>query len=100
ILDFHVTGVQTCALPICGLLRKFYINGKGTEHTTGFAIETWWLTDNFAYENGVPTEFYIQAVEKSTILYMTPDKQEKLLKEFPEIGRAACRERMKIELAE
>lgn len=70
-----------------GLLRKFYINEKGTEQTTEFAIETWWLTDNFAYENKVPTEFYIQAVEKSTILYLTQEKQEKLLKEFPVMER-------------
>lgn len=70
-----------------GLLRKFYINEKGTEQTTEFAIETWWLTDNFAYENKVPTEFYIQAVEKSTILYLTQEKQEKLLKEFPIMER-------------
>lgn len=70
-----------------GLLRKFYINEKGTEQTTEFAIETWWLTDNFAYENKVPTEFYIQAIEKSTILYLTQEKQEKLLMEFPIMER-------------
>ena len=59
----------------------------GCIKSTEFAIETWWLTDNFAYENEVPTEFYIQAVEKSTILYITLDKQEKLLKEFPVMER-------------
>lgn len=70
-----------------GLLRKFYINEKGIEQTTEFAIETWWLTDNFAFENQVPTEVYIQAVEQSTILYITQEKQEKLLKEFPVMER-------------
>lgn len=70
-----------------GLLRKFYINEKGTEQTTEFAIETWWLTDNYAYERELPTEFYIQAVEKSTLLYITPEKQQKLLEEFPVMER-------------
>lgn len=70
-----------------GLLRKFFINEKGIEQTTEFAIETWWLTDNFAYENKVPTEFYIQAVEKSEILYITQEKQEELLKKFPAMER-------------
>ncbi|GBF19162.1 fumarate/nitrate reduction transcriptional regulator [Arenibacter sp. NBRC 103722] len=70
-----------------GLLRKFFINEKGIEQTTEFAIETWWLTDNFAYENQVPTEFYIQAVEKSMILYITQEKQKKLLEEFPIMER-------------
>lgn len=72
---------------LTGLLRKFYINEKGIEQTTEFAIETWWLTDNFAYEHQVPTEFYIQAVEKSKILYINQEKQEKLLKEFPVMER-------------
>ncbi|GGF28155.1 Crp/Fnr family transcriptional regulator [Flavobacterium limi] len=70
-----------------GLLRKFYINEKGTEQTTEFAIETWWLTDNYAYENQMDTEFCIQAVEKSTILYITLEKQQKLLEEFPVMER-------------
>ncbi|WET02451.1 Crp/Fnr family transcriptional regulator [Flavobacterium sp. YJ01] len=70
-----------------GLLRKFYINEKGTEQTTEFAIETWWLTDNFAYENQLATEFYIQAVEKSTLLYITLEKQQRLLEEFPVMER-------------
>ncbi|MBL7707275.1 MAG: Crp/Fnr family transcriptional regulator [Taibaiella sp.] len=52
-----------------------------------FAIETWWLTDNFAYEHKVPTEFYIQAVERSVILYISQDKQAQLLKAFPVIER-------------
>lgn len=68
---------------LTGLLRKFYINEKGIEQTTEFAIETWWLTDNFAYEHKVPTEFYIQAVERSVILYISQDKQAQLLKAFP-----------------
>jgi CRP-like cAMP-binding protein len=72
---------------LSGLLRKFYINEKGIEQTTEFAIETWWLTDNFAYENQVPTEFYIQAVEKSVVLCITQEKQEKLLREFPVMER-------------
>ncbi len=70
-----------------GLLRKFYINEKGIEQTTEFAIETWWMTDNIAYEHKIPSEFYIQAVEKSTILYITLDNQEKLLKAFPIMER-------------
>lgn len=72
---------------LTGLLRKFYINEKGIEQTTEFAIETWWLTDNFAYERNVPTEFYIQAVENSVVLYITQEKQEKLLEKFPVMER-------------
>src|SRR3982751_5302894 len=53
---------------LSGCLRKLFINNKGVEQTTEFAIENWWITDNFAYERGTPTEFYIQAVEESEVL--------------------------------
>lgn len=70
-----------------GCLRKFFINEKGVELTTEFAIENWWVTDNFAYERGLSTEFYIQAVENSEILVIDRDAQEKLLIEFPKMER-------------
>jgi CRP-like cAMP-binding protein len=70
-----------------GCLRKFFINEKGIEQTTEFAIENWWMTDNFAYERGLSTEFYIQAVENSEILIIDRDAQEKLLTEFPKMER-------------
>ncbi|MFV8326582.1 Crp/Fnr family transcriptional regulator [Flavobacterium sp. ZS1P14] len=70
-----------------GCLRKFFINNKGIEQTTEFAIENWWITDNFAYERGLPTEFYIQAVEDSEVLTIDSYSQEKLLVEFPKMER-------------
>ena len=70
-----------------GLLRKFFVNEKGAEQTTEFAIETWWLTDNFAYERQISTQFYIQAVEKSSILFITQENQGKLMQKFPQMER-------------
>lgn len=70
-----------------GCLRKFFVNEKGTEQTTEFAIETWWLTDHIAYEHQLATDFYIQAVEKSVVLAISRDAQEKLMAEFPEMER-------------
>ena len=70
-----------------GCLRKFFISDKGTEQTTEFAIETWWMTDNMAFEHQQPTEFYIQAVENSEILVISAQAQEKLLAQFPIMER-------------
>lgn len=70
-----------------GCLRKFFINEKGIELTTEFAIENWWMTDNFAYERGLSTDFYIQAVENSEILVIDSEAQEKLLVGFPKMER-------------
>jgi CRP-like cAMP-binding protein len=70
-----------------GCLRKFFVNDKGIEQTTEFAIENWWMTDNLAYEHGLPTEFYIQAVEPSEMLVIDSASQEQLLNEFPKMER-------------
>jgi CRP-like cAMP-binding protein len=70
-----------------GMLRKFFINAKDIQQTTEFAIETWWLTDNIAYEHKLPTSFYIQAVERTEVLYISRDNQEKLLEKFPVMER-------------
>ena len=66
-----------------GLLRKFFINGKGVERTTHFAIENWWMTDDFAYEHQSKTTFYIQAVEKTELLFINKSQQDQLLEEHP-----------------
>lgn len=66
-----------------GLLRKFFINEKGTEQTTDFALECWWMTDNFSYEHKTPADFSMQTVEKSEVLVISNESQQKLLEEFP-----------------
>ena len=70
-----------------GCLRKFFVNEKGVEQTTEFAIENWWMTDNIAYERRLPTQFYIQAVEHSAVLRIDSYAQEKLLAAFPKMER-------------
>jgi len=70
-----------------GCLRKFFVNEKGVEQTTEFAIENWWISDNIAYEHRLPSGFYIQAVEHSQILVIGAADQEKLLEQFPVMER-------------
>lgn len=70
-----------------GCLRKFFINDKGIEQTTEFAIEHWWITDNLAYEQQRPTEFFIQAVERSQILRIDYSAQQALLQQHPIMER-------------
>ncbi|WP_312175311.1 Crp/Fnr family transcriptional regulator [Chryseobacterium sp.] len=70
-----------------GCLRKFFINEKGIEQTTEFAIENWWITDTFAYERQIKSDFSIQAVEKSVILKIDFQSQEALLIKHPVMER-------------
>lgn len=70
-----------------GCLRKFFVNEKGVEQTTEFAVENWWITDTFAYEKQIKSEFTIQAVERSTILVIDLETQEFLLQKHPVMER-------------
>ena len=70
-----------------GCLRLFFVNDKGIEQTTQFAIENWWLTDYFAFESQAITDFTIQAVEHTNVLMINYQNQEDLLKQFPKFER-------------
>ena len=68
-----------------GCLQMFYTNEKGAEQTLQFALENWWLTDNLAFKQQRKTEFCIQAVETSEVLFIEFQKQELLLEKFPKL---------------
>ena len=66
-----------------GILRKFFINEKGVEHTTEFAIEDWWMTDTISFLHESPAAFYIQAVEAADILVIQKEAMDDLLEKHP-----------------
>ncbi len=70
-----------------GCLRLFFINAKGVEQTTHFAIENWWLTDYLAFQSQQTTPFYIQAVEDTQVLALDWHAQERLLAQYPYLER-------------
>lgn len=83
-------GGETCRsmfFVVKGCLRKFFVSEKGIEQTTEFAIENWWITDTFAYERQVKTDFCIQAVEHSVVLAVDFEAREELLKKHPVMER-------------
>jgi len=66
-----------------GILRKFFINEKGVQQTTEFAIENWWMTETFSYINQTATEFYIQAVLPTEVLVIRQNAFDDLLEKHP-----------------
>lgn len=66
-----------------GILRKFFINEKGIEQTTEFAIENWWMTDIFSFLHQTPSGFYIQAVEKTEALLIQQNAYQQMLTTYP-----------------
>ncbi|RZL40704.1 MAG: Crp/Fnr family transcriptional regulator [Pedobacter sp.] len=70
-----------------GLLRMFFINEKGVEQITQFALETWWMSDHMSLLMERPSVFAIQAVENSTIVAVEKSKQEELFNQLPQLER-------------
>jgi CRP-like cAMP-binding protein len=70
-----------------GCLRMFFINEKGVEQTVQFALENWWLSDYTSFSTQKSSEFYIRAVEKSQIISLNYQAQEKMLQQFPIMER-------------
>jgi len=70
-----------------GCLRLYFITEKGTEQTTQFALENWWLADYGSLLSGRPSEVYIQAVEPTVVAVLDYARQEELLAQVPALER-------------
>lgn len=54
---------------ICkGLIRRFYINEKGNQITTGFTKELEYITDYPAFIRQRPSKYFLQCLEKTTLI--------------------------------
>ena len=70
-----------------GCLRMYFLNSKGTEQITQFALESWWLTDFFSFMDKKPSEYFIQTIEASKIISIDINVFDDLLKELPQLER-------------
>lgn len=70
-----------------GCLRMYYINDKGNEQTTQFALENWWMSDYKSYARSGITQFGIQSVEPSICLKISLQQWEKCLEKYPQLER-------------
>jgi CRP-like cAMP-binding protein len=70
-----------------GCLRMYFINKKGVEQITQFALEGWWVSDYQSFMNNTPSDYYIQTIEESTIVSINHQNLDKLLIELPRLER-------------
>jgi len=70
-----------------GCLRMFFIDQKGTEQITQFAIENWWLSDYMSFTLQKPSQFCIQTIEASALIAIDHLAQEQLLQQLPKLER-------------
>src|SRR5690606_39547450 len=89
IRDFHVTGVQTCALPISSAWKFSSVKVSTSDifFSCRFAVSEIWMqkrAPGFKSPAGAVAAWYIPFASAARLFY----------KEV-EIGRASCRERVK-----
>lgn len=70
-----------------GCLRMYFLNSKGAEQITQFAIDGWWLTDFFSFMDNTPSEYFIQSIEPSEVISIDSHVFDDLLKELPQMER-------------
>ena len=70
-----------------GCLRMYFINNKGVEQITQFALDGWWISDYQSFNNNAPSEYYIQAIEESNLVSIEKQNFDILLSELPQLER-------------
>lgn len=70
-----------------GCLRVFFLDAEAREHILQFGIEGWWVNDLYSYLTQTPAQYFIQAVEDSTVLQVHRDVLEQLFDQAPMIER-------------
>ncbi len=67
-----------------GLLRMYSIAKNGKEHIIQFAPERWLMSDRSSLYFNEKSDYYIEAVEDSDVLFLSPDFFQNLNQTFPE----------------
>ncbi|KGE14718.1 Crp/Fnr family transcriptional regulator [Sphingobacterium deserti] len=60
-----------------GLLQSFSLDEKGGEHILQFAPENWIIADRASQYFNKPSDYYIKAIEHSTVVFIQPAFMEK-----------------------
>lgn len=67
-----------------GLLRMFSVDKNGKDHIIQFAPEKWMISDRSSLFFGEKSKYYIDAVEESVVMQLSPDFFKNLFLQIPE----------------
>lgn len=72
---------------IQGGARTYYHDAKGDEHIYQIRLENNWISDLESYFSQQPSKFYLETLEESIVLRISPEVLENLYKEVPKMER-------------
>jgi len=70
-----------------GCIREYFVDRDGIELTLQFATEDWWVSDITSFEDQVPSDMYIEALEDCELLVLSRQAKENLINEVPQLER-------------
>jgi CRP/FNR family transcriptional regulator len=70
-----------------GCLRLYFIDIKGAEQTTQFAIENWWISDLTSFLFQKPSDCYIQAAEATEVIVIEHRHYDELFNRLPKLEK-------------
>jgi CRP-like cAMP-binding protein len=70
-----------------GILRSYTIDQKGSEHIIQFALEGWWISDNYSFFTGEPSHYNIDTLEDAEVLLITKKADEEMLQKIPKLEK-------------
>jgi CRP-like cAMP-binding protein len=70
-----------------GCLRTYYLDNKGTEHNTYFAVEGYWVSDIYSRTFQAPALCNIVAMEECELVHISNIALEDFLREVPTLER-------------
>src|SRR5436190_11344706 len=74
------------AFVVKGCLRLYTIDNKGKEHIAQFAPERWWVSDMDSFVKGVPSAYFIDALEDSVVLLIDSPSHQKVMNTVPQVA--------------
>ena len=72
---------------LSGCIRTFYYDEDINEHTTMFAPEGWWTGNLKSFVREVPSEHFLESIEKSTLIRLSKNSLEDLYRLVPKFER-------------
>lgn len=75
------------AFIVKGCVRTYYIDANGFEVILQFGIEEWWVSDISSFHEQNASKLFIETLEDSELLFLTPETKEELLFKVPKFER-------------
>lgn len=75
------------AFIIKGCIKTYFIDKNGFEVILTFATENWWISDITSFHEQKPSKMFIETIEETELLILTPQTKQALLSHIPALER-------------